>query len=170
MEVVFDTEEIEVAISEVAEKINSFYSKSSSHFPVVTIPVLKGGMFFYVDLAKKLEFPMEVGVVSTSHYPNGEQVNSPVINFIDAQIKGRDLLLVDEICYTGKTLEFLKQHLFSLGAASVKTVCLIDQPNEHKDLPKVLDWSAITYYGNDWLWGYGMDLKGLHRNTTKIYK
>lgn len=167
-EILFIDSQINEGRHRVAASINEHYSVDLGK-PVVTIPILNGGMFFYVDLVRELTFPLETGIISTSHYPNGREVRNLSIKYFDADIKDRKVLLVDEICYTGHTLLYLKNLLLEQGALEVKTAVLLNQPKEHERIMHIPDWAALNYYGKEWSVGQGMDLKGLYRNSKNIF-
>ena len=114
-----------------------------------------------------LKFPVETGVIDANHYPNGKEQREVEVTYLNFNIKNKRILLIDEICFTGETLKALKDLLIFSGAKEVKSVVLVDQPNEHAvNLP---DWSVLPYYGKGWLVGYGLDLNGLYRNIEDIY-
>ena len=164
--ILFDRDTIAESISEIAEQINKYYEYISE--PLMIVPVLNGGIFFYVDLVRQLTFPNEMGVISTSHYPNGKEVRDLEIKFLDAVVEGREVMLVDEICYTGKTLLELQHLLLSKGAIDVTTAVLLNQPKEHENIIHIPKWAALEHIGKEWVFGQGMDLKGLHRNKLDI--
>jgi hypoxanthine phosphoribosyltransferase len=167
--ILFSKKEIEKNIVRVATQINNYYIRKNSAKSPVIIPILNGGVYFYVDLARQLTINHEMGVISTSHYPNGKEVRELSLEFVKASIPGRNILLVDEICYTGSTLLYLRDLLLEQGAAEVKTVVLINQPKEHEHIIHIPDWAALEYHGKEWIAGYGMDFMGHHREEQNIF-
>ncbi len=165
MNILYTEQYIKEKIARLGVDINEYYKKKVD--PVIAVVALKGGTFFYVDLVRNFQFPVEMGVISTSHYPNGLPGNAEVeINFVDADVFGKNVLLVDEICFTGKSLNVMKNVLQNRGAQEVRTVVLVDQ--NKPDAIHSPTWAAIQYDGDGWLYGYGMDINGLHRNIPEL--
>lgn len=164
--VIFSKQQVEEALDILAHDISNHYSNIDS--PLVILPVLNGGVFFYVDLVRRLTIPSEMGTVLTSHYPKEKNKNfdGVLLKSFDAEVSGRHVLIVDEICFTGKTFTNILSVAYSNGATDVKTAALIHQLKE--DAVHIPDWYALQYVGTDWIYGYGMDLDGLHREKMDI--
>lgn len=162
--IVFSHLEILDRLDGLSSKINNHYQNSE---PVVVIPILNGGVFFYVDLVRKLTFPTLMGVIATSKYANGYPSNQEFLfKYLDADVVNKSVLLVDEICFTGETLNQVKTKILEMGAKDVKTAVLVNHIRDGR--VHVPDFSLIDYTGDAWLYGYGMDIKGLHRNACDI--
>lgn len=176
--IVFTKDQIQEQLKNTAFSINFYYNNLQTRDrldtgysnPVVVIPILKGGIFYYVDLVRHLSFQNEMGLISTSKYANGypsEQEFS--LKYFDAFVSKRRVLLIDEICFTGETLEKTSKYLLEeCGASEVKTSVLINQVIEPDNKKIIPDWPVMNYHGKEWVYGYGMDLKGLYRNLEDI--
>lgn len=162
----YNATEVQDAIRKLSLQINEHYANETE--PVMTVAAMNGGVFFYVDLVRCLKFPVEMGVIATSHYPNGFPAQKDVsLKYVDANVQRKNVLLIDEICFTGKSLVQMKQILLSHGAKEVKTAVLVDQKKpESVHRP---DFAAIEYTGDKWIAGMGMDINGLHRNVPEIF-
>jgi hypoxanthine phosphoribosyltransferase len=137
---------------------------------VVAIPVLRGGLFFFADLAREISSSIEIAPVRTSAYDslNRQTGEVNVEDFADPlQIKGRVVLLVDDVCDSGRTLEQLEKALVSRGAREVRTIVML-----RRLLPRptfVPCWVGLEYEGPEWFVGYGMDDSERYRNLPDIY-
>lgn len=137
---------------------------------VVAVCVLTGGMYYFTDLTRMLyPYTVQVGYMSCSHYGSGTKA-SGIIKTSDIQtphgVKGRRVLLVDEIWETGSTLIAAKNILEEMGASEVKTCALITR--EESELKP--DFSAVQMNSDYWLVGYGMDdAGGIGRNSPAIW-
>lgn len=162
--VIFPKDLIAEKLSVLAKEISDFYSDGE---PFVAVPILNGGVFFYVDLIRQISHPSSMGVISTTKYPNGFPGNNePVVKFLDVDVKDKKVLIFDEICFTGATLNMVRADMYGQGAKDVRTVVLIHQLKENA--VHIPDWSVLEYSGTDWLYGYGMDVEGLHREKMDI--
>lgn len=152
-------------LTQIANSITSYY-KELDTIPLV-IPILNGGIFFFVDLVRAISIDTEMGLLSTNHYGAAE-TPFPYVRFRyqDADVSDRHVLVVDEICFTGKTLQYAKEKLLKEGAKEVKTVSLVNHLRENRVSEP--DWYVVTYRGKEWVYGYGMDLNGLHREKMDI--
>ncbi len=137
----------------------------------VFIGVLNGSVMFMADLMKEITIGCEFAFVKVSSY-HGETKSSGKINEeynLSMDIKDRDVVVVEDIVDTGKTLKYLLDQFKGKKPASLKVATLLLKPDAlETDLPE------ITYVGfeitNEFVVGYGLDYKGLGRNLKNIYK
>lgn len=164
--ILFDRFEIGAATRKVAKTLEQDYKDKKD---IVIAPILLGGMFFCVDLVRLLSFPHKMGYITTSKYPNGVP-STQAFHFkhIDLDCRDKYVILVDEICFTGETLHRTKEALLSseYGAKDVKTCVLVDHIRPGR--LHAPDYKALTYTGEVWMWGKGMDLDGYDRNLEDI--
>ena len=138
---------------------------------LLTIPILRGGLFFYADLVRAIASSVELVTATASSYDistNTQNVNAEIKTYIDAfSVAGRHILLVDDICDSGKTLANLKADFLARGAAAVRTAVLIRRlvPGS----PHTPDYVGFVYPGPEWFVGYGMDDEGKYRNLGAVY-
>ena len=130
------------------------------------VPVMDGGMIFAADLMRAIALPMIMRPIKASSYGGGT-TSSGTITLpwgIPEGIGGRDLLLVDDILDTGKTLEVLTSRLREAGARSVRTCVLL-----RKESARHLHADYIGFDIPDvFVVGYGLDMAGLYRNLPEI--
>lgn len=137
---------------------------------ILALPVMRGALFFFADLIRKIPYSVEIAPVRVQAYEGDQNKlkDTPVqIRMEDISVKGRTVLVVDDICDSGKTLSTLVRTLFSMGAEEVKTAVLIK-----RDLEGCLyqpDYIGFEYRGDEWMVGYGMDDKYRWRNLAGIY-
>ncbi len=141
-----------------------------SHTDVLAIPVLRGGIFFFADLVRAIGFSVEIAPIKTESYEsgvNGVERNSVAIYADQLAVKGRVVLVVDDICDSGRTLEQLERELLARGAREVRTVTLI---RRLLDKPSFVPcWVGFQYKGPEWFVGYGMDDGERWRNLPGVY-
>lgn len=158
-------DEINAAVESLANRISNDYADK----PLVLIGVLKGAVIFMADLARKIKTPFETDFVRLSSYGKG-QVSSGTVTLlkdISTDIKGKHVLIVEEIVDSGRTLRFLYDRLLSSQPASVEIVSLLDKFSK-----RVVD-VPVKYVGkkidDHFLIGYGLDLEEKCRNLGEIY-
>ncbi len=157
--------EINETIDALAQQLNQDYEGKS----VVLVCVLKGGIVFLADLIRKLNFDPEVEFVRLSSYGKGRTSSGTVTLLKDIQtdIRGRHVLIIEEIIDSGRTLRFLFDRLRGAQPASVEIVTLLDKEEKRvADVP-------VKYVGrktqDQFLVGYGLDLEEKCRNLPDVY-
>ena len=163
--VLLTEEEVDKRINEVAEQINKDYAGKSVHL----ICILKGGVFFTCELAKRLNMPVSMDFMSVSSYGAGT-VSSGVVRIIkdlDEPLEGKNVLIVEDIIDTGLTMERLIETLKARNPKEIRIATLLVKPDKLKvDLD--INYIAMSI-PNDFIVGYGLDYDGLGRNYRDIY-
>ncbi|OFY84933.1 MAG: hypoxanthine phosphoribosyltransferase [Bacteroidetes bacterium RIFCSPLOWO2_12_FULL_35_15] len=163
-EIKITSTEIQQAVSEVATKINTDLKGKKPLF----LAVLNGSFMFASDLLKKVTIDCEISFVKVASY-EGTSSTGEIKGLIgmNEDIKGRTVVIVEDIVDTGNTVENVWNELKTKGAADVKIATLLFKPLAYtKTLP--IDYIAIKV-PNDFLVGYGLDYNGLGRNLADIY-
>ncbi len=156
-------EKIEKRIEELAEEISKDYEGKSIEF----IVVLKGATIFAVELAMKLKPNVRFDFIEISSYSGTESTGVLKVNKdLKADIEGKDVLIVEDIIDTGRTLSYLRDYLLSKKPNSLKICTLVNKPSRRiVDVP-------IDYNGFDiedkFIVGYGFDIDGDYRNKPYI--
>lgn len=158
-------EEIQTRVSFIAEQLNADYAGRKPLF----IAILNGSFIFASDLFKKLNIEAEICFIKLASYKGSKSTGTVVTAIgLDAPIYGRDLIIIEDIVDTGKTLtEFLPQ-LHHQQPASLKIVALLHKPEATK-YPIPVDYLGFTI-PDKFVVGYGLDYDGLGRNIPEIYK
>lgn len=162
--VMITEEEISKKILEVADRINKDYEGRE----LTLICVLKGGVMFMCDLAKRLNLDVRLDFMSVSSY-GAETKSSGVVKIIkdlDNSIEGRDVLIVEDIIDSGNTLAYLLDILEKRGTKSIKLCTLLDKPSRReKDV--VVDYVCFEIE-DKFVLGYGLDYDQRYRNLPYI--
>ena len=163
---VFKKHEIQRQVLRVAETISTDYQGRE----LVLIGVLKGAFLFLADLARELKLEkVKIDFLQASSY-GADTVSSENIVLkkdIDVDIRGKDVLVVEDIVDTGLTLAYLIRHLKGFGPKSVKVCAMIDKSERRKAAISV-DY-ACTTVEKGFLVGYGLDYAEDYRNLPEIY-
>ncbi|MAF79613.1 hypoxanthine phosphoribosyltransferase [bacterium] len=163
MKTLISKEEVEKIVSGLAREINQDYAERE----VVLIGVLKGAVFFLADLALQINIPLQIDFVEASSY-KGTQSSGEVTfrKDISTHIAGRDVLIVEDIVDTGRTIREVKKRLEERGPSSLKVVTFLDKPSQREVDVK------IDYVGREiedvFVVGYGMDYEGEYRNLGEV--
>lgn len=160
-------EQLQAVVSNVAERVNAAYTQSSNCLALV---ILEGAKYFADDLLPKLDFPVEVAYIKASSYLGGTQSSGKVaLNSKDSlsqKIKGRNVLIIDDIYDTGHTLSKLLKWVKSCGAADVKTCILLEKEIPHaKEV--TIDFLGTTVE-DAFVIGYGLDYNHQYRELPFI--
>lgn len=157
--------EIEAAVQSLATQLNNDYQGQD----LVLVGVLKGALLFMADLIRQLQVPAEVEFVRLSSYGKGRTSSGTVtiVKDIQTDIRNKNVLIVEEIIDSGRTLKFLYDRLKSSSPKSLEIVTLLD-----KSAKRVAD-VPVKYIGrkveDQFLVGYGLDLEEHCRNLADIY-
>ena len=162
--VLISQERLEARVSELAAEINRDYRDTDL---LICIGVLKGSVFFMVDLLKQVEVPVAVDFFQTSSYVGtAERGEVRIRKDLDLFIRDRDVLLVEDIVDTGYTLRTILDLLRFRGAKSVKLCALLDKV-EARQVEVPIDYAGFEI-GNVFVVGYGLDFDERYRNLPFI--
>lgn len=164
VKVLLSEKEVDDRIQAIGEQISRDYAGKQVHL----ICVLKGGSFFLCELAKRITVPVSLDFMSVSSY-GSETKSSGVVKIIkdlDEPIKGKDVLVIEDIVDSGRTLSYLMEMLKDRGPASLKLCTLLDKPDR-----RVID-VPVDYTGfeipDEFVVGYGLDYDQRYRNLPYI--
>ena len=159
-------ERIEEAIDRLAEKMNADHA-GKSQVPVL-LCVLNGSILFTAELMKRLDFDVDLMSIKLSSYQGTSstgQVKSEM--GLTGDVTGKEVIIVEDIVDTGRTIEALVKILEARKAADVKVCTMLLKPEMYnKDI--VLDYVAMEI-PDDFIVGFGLDYDGLGRNYKDIY-
>jgi hypoxanthine phosphoribosyltransferase len=156
---------IQEKISELAQQLNKEYAGKRPIF----LSILNGSFLFTADLFKQITIEAEVCFIKLASY-KGTTSSGNVITAIglDANVSGRDIIIVEDIIDTGKTLHHFLPQLASSQPASIKIAVLLNK-TEALAYPVKVDYACFDI-PNKFVVGYGLDYDGLGRNTKAIYQ
>ena len=155
---------INQAVAKLAAEINRDYRGKQP----LLIGILKGSFVFMADLVRRLDLPIEVDFVKLSSYGSGTKTSGKVkvVQGLKSPIKGRDVLIVEDIVDTGLTVSFLMGNLRKKKPASLKLCVLVDKPSEHK-VPVTIDYLGFNV-PDKFIVGYGIDWNEKFRQLPDI--
>ena len=162
--VLVEEEEVDKRIRDLGEQISKDYEGKEVHL----ICVLKGGVFFMCELAKRINVQMSMDFMSVSSYGDGT-ASSGVVKIakdLDETLEGKDVLIVEDIIDSGRTLSYLIEILKKRGPKSLRLCTLLDKPERRvKDV-------KVDYVGfnipDEFVVGYGLDYDQKYRNLPYI--
>jgi hypoxanthine phosphoribosyltransferase len=136
----------------------------------VFIGVLNGSFLFIADLLKEMEIPCEVGFIRVTSYAGTASTGAVKEVFgISNDLKGRHIILVEDIVDTGFTLKFILEKVYAQEPASVRVCSLLYKPEAIRHPIEELEYIGFEI-PNEFVVGYGLDYDGLGRNLTDIYR
>ncbi len=163
--VLISEEEIVKRCRELAKDIDRDYANNPRK--VLFVALLKGSVPFLSELIKRVEMDVEIDFMDVSSYDGTESIGDIKINKdLNTSVKGVDIILVEDIVDTGRTLSTVKKMLQNKGANSVKIVTLLDKPSR-----RIIDIKA-DYIGfeveNEFVVGFGLDFNQKYRNLPYV--
>ena len=162
--VLLTEEEVDKRINEVAEHINKDYAGKNIHL----ICILKGGVFFMCELAKRITVPVSMDFMCVGSYGDGT-ASSGVVRIakdLDESIENKEVLIVEDIIDSGNTLYYLMDVLRQRKPASLRLCTLLDKPDRRvKDVH--VDWTGFEI-PDEFVVGYGLDYAQKYRNLPYI--
>lgn len=164
LKVLISEEELKKRIKELGDTITKDYEGKEIHL----ICVLKGAVMFMVDLSKEIHIPLTMDFMAVSSYGN-ETSSSGVVKIVkdlDENIEGKDVLIVEDIIDSGRTLSYLVQILKDRSPSSIKICTLLDKPERRMAKVNVdyVGFSVPDYF----VLGYGLDYMQKYRNLPYI--
>ena len=165
-EVMIPAEEIDKAVSKIAERLNHDYADCKK--APIFVSVLSGSFMYLSDLTRKITFNNEIAFIKISSYEGTQSTGCVKQQLgIDFDISGRDIIIVEDIVETGHSINHVVEHLRSKNPRSVEICTLFFKPDKYRyDLP--IKYRAMEI-GNEFIVGYGLDYDQLGRNLKDIY-
>ncbi len=163
--VLYTNEEINKRVKELAQEINEYY-KDFDHDNVLFVPIMDGSLVFASNLLLELDFMLHVRTTKITSYTNNLKSNNDpklLIHVPMDLVKGRDILVVEDLIDTGLTLSMFIDYLKEMGAASVKVCVLFDKNVKNRKKEVKVDFLGFKI-PDEWVAGYGIDSQGYFRN------
>ena len=172
LRLIFSRAEIEERVTSLGRRIRLDYeNKLASGESLLAVGVLNGAFIFMADLLRALEgLPVEVDFVRLSSYQNRAVSSAKVVmtKSLEKEIKGRHVLVVEDIADCGLTLAWLMDFLGQRGPASLKVAVAVDK-KARREIPVKLDYAALEVQ-DGLLAGYGLDYAEKYRGLPEIYE
>ena len=163
--VLLTEEEVNKKISEVAAQINKDYEGKEVHL----ICILKGGVFFTCELAKRLTIPVSLDFMSVSSYGSGTKSSGVVkiIKDLDEPLEGKNVIIVEDIIDSGRTLAYLIEVLKQRNPKNIELCTLLDKPEGRVKKQVQVKYTCFTI-PDEFVVGYGLDYAEKYRNLPYI--
>ncbi len=163
--VLLTEEQIQAKIREMAEVLNKEYADKDPIF----VGVLKGVVMFFGDMVKRIEIPCQIDFMWISSYAGTNSSGSMAVKRdVSADIKGRHVVILEDIFDTGNSLEFTYHHLLSKEPASLKICTLLDKPERRNPAVTVVPDYTGFVIPNEFVVGYGLDFNEHYRNLPYV--
>ena len=165
IKVLLTEEEVTRRIGEVAAEISKDYAGRHVHL----LCVLKGGVFFTCELAKRLDLSVPLDFMSVSSYGSGTQSSGAVriIKDLDEPLEGKDVIIVEDIIDSGRTLSYLIEILKKRNPKSIELCTLLDKPERRVKKEVKVKYTCFTI-PDEFVVGYGLDYDQKYRNLPYI--
>lgn len=168
-ELIYSAAQLEQALQQLAQQINAQLTPHSEQQPVLLMPVMNGGLVLCGQLMTRLTFPLQVDYLHATRYrdkTHGSDLHwkaSP-----QQSLQGRTLLVVDDILDEGYTLQAVLEYCRAQGAAQAYSVVLVEKNHPRARADIKADFTGLMVEDR-YVFGFGMDYKGYHRNLNGIY-
>lgn len=162
--VLISENDVDAKIAEIGRQISEDYAGKQVHL----ICILKGSVFFTCELAKRITVPVSMDFMSVSSYGDGTSSSGivKIVKDLDETIEGKDIIVIEDIIDSGRTLSYLLEVLAKRNPSSMKLCTLLDKPDRRvKDV-------KVDYVGfeipDEFVVGYGLDYAQKYRNLPYI--
>ena len=165
LEILVSEEQIKARIEELGKELSEEYAGKN---PVV-VGVLKGVVVFFADMIRKINVPCETDFMWISSYEGANTTGNMVVKRdVSADIKGRHVLILEDIYDTGNSLSFVHDYLMAKEPASLKICTLLDKPSRRKEgITLKADYVGFEV-PNAFVVGYGLDYNEHYRNLPYV--
>jgi hypoxanthine phosphoribosyltransferase len=157
---------LQARVAELGRQISADYADSES---LILVGVLKGSVLFMADLMRHLSVPHAIDFMDVTSYGVGERESSGHVRILmdlSTDIEGRDVLIVEDIIDSGRTLDYVLRLLRARQPASLR-VCTLLNKAERREVPVPLDYVGFDI-PNKFVFGYGLDIDQFYRNLPFI--
>ena len=165
IEVMLPEEKVDARIREIGEQISREYAGKSVHL----ICILKGSVYFTCELAKRITVPVTMDFMQCSSY-GGDTKSSGIVRIVkdlDENIEGKEVIIIEDIIDSGRTLAYLIEVLKQRGPKSIHLCTLLDKPERRVKKQVKVDYTCFTI-PDEFVVGYGLDYAQKYRNLPYI--
>lgn len=162
--ILYTKEQLQEAVAELGAHITRDFQGKCP----VLVCILKGATVFFCDLIREIKVPVEIEFMAVSSYGASTKSSGEVklVKDLDRSVHGRDVIIVEDIVDSGKTLHYLKNSLINRGASSLRIATLLDKP-ARRVAPLTVDYSCFEI-PDAFVVGYGLDYNEVYRNLPEI--
>lgn len=169
-EIIYNDKQVQTSLDKLANEINSAVAAHAlNNRPVIVLSIMNGGMVLTGHLLTRLNFPLHIDYIHATRYRNKTQGGK-----LDWKVRsqnnlaGRTLLILDDILDEGITLDAIIKHCEAEGAEKIISAVLIDKKHNRRKSGVNCDFIGLEVEDR-YVFGFGMDYKGYHRNLNGIY-
>lgn len=165
VKVLIDEEKLHKRVDDIAAQIESEYKGKE----IILICILKGSVFFTVDLAKRINGDVKLEFIRVSSYNEGTESSGEIKMKLDLKdsIQGKDVIVIEDIIDTGRTLSYLIKYLKMKKPNSLKLCALLDKPERRIKKDVKVDYTGFQI-PDEFVVGYGLDVAEKYRNLPYI--
>ena len=165
LDLLLSREEIEFIVKDLADRISREYGQRE----VVLVCILKGAFMFLSDLVRHLHMPLRIDFVRLTSYGTGMKSSGriEITKDVETPLEGKDVLIIEDIIDSGRTLLFLKERLILANPRSIRVCALLDKKTR-REVEIEGDYIGKVI-GNAFIVGYGIDFNEAYRNLPEIY-
>jgi tRNA(Ile)-lysidine synthase len=158
------------ALAERVAELGAAITADYAHAPPLLVGVLKGAMIFMSDLARAIDLPVDVDFMAVSSYGSATRTSGVVriVKDLDADLAGRDVLVVEDIIDSGLTLNYLRRYLQARGPKTLEVCALLVKEGEQR-VPLDLKYVGFTI-PSAFVVGYGLDVDERYRNLASVHR
>ncbi|MCI8466315.1 MAG: hypoxanthine phosphoribosyltransferase [Lachnospiraceae bacterium] len=163
--VLLPEDEVDARVEEIGKQISADYAGKAVHL----ICILKGGVFFTCELAKRITVPVSMDFMCVSSYGAGTKSSGivKIVKDLDEPLEGKHVLIVEDIIDSGRTLSYLTEVLRQRGPADIKICTLLDKPSRRVKKEVKVDYTCFRI-PDEFVVGYGLDYDQKYRNLPYI--
>ena len=164
-EVLLSEEQIQAKVKELAAQISAEYAGKDPVF----IGVLKGVVIFFADMVRNIDIPCQIDFMNIASYSGTTSTGRTEIRKdVSVDIKGRHVVILEDIFDTGNSLQFTYEHLMTKNPASIKICTLLDKPERRREgITVQADYTGFVI-PNEFVVGYGLDFNEFYRNLPYV--
>ena len=163
-QVLLSEEQIQNKVKELAAQLSQEYAGKDPVF----VGVLKGVVVFFGDMMKRINIPCQIDFMWISSYQGTTSKEMTVKRDVSVDVKGRHVVILEDIFDTGNSLEFTYKHLLSKEPASLKICTLLDKPERRNPAVTVVPDYTGFVIPNEFVVGYGLDFDEHYRNLPYV--
>lgn len=161
--ILLSQQELEQGVAKLGAQIAAEYADKNPVF----LGVLKGVVVFFSDMIRATPIPCEIDFLAVSSYRSGTKAGQAVMKKdVSVDIRGRHVVILEDILDTGKTLKYVVEHLLAMEPASLKICALLDKP-DRREVEIEADYVGFTI-PNEFVVGYGLDFAEKYRNLPFV--
>ena len=169
--IIKDIEKVLISAEELAEivkKLGVQISEDYKNEDLILVSILKGSVIFMADIMRAITVPCTIDFMAVSSYADGTESTGivKIIKDLDISIEGKNLLIIEDILDSGRTLSYIKEMLLTRKPKSIKICTLFDKP-ERRQVDLYADYIGCKV-PNEFIVGYGLDYNEYYRNLPYI--